>query len=97
MAEGDTILISINGSRHKLKNLRRHPGVGFLVLDPANPMRYLEIRGDAEIADDPDYVQADKIGTKYGADLRTFDAPGESRFAVTIRPTRVHAVDLTAG
>ena len=54
------------------------------------PYRYIELRGEAEIAPDPDYEFADKIGAKYGgADLRTRDQPGDTRVVVTIRPARV--------
>ena len=58
------------------------------------PYRYLELRGDAEISPDPDYVFADKVGAKYGSDLRAHDRPGQTRYVVTIRPTRVNAVNM---
>ena len=60
----------------------------------ANPYRYLEIRGDAEIVADDDYTFADKAGEKYGSDLRAHDQPGESRVKVTIRPVRINAVNM---
>jgi hypothetical protein len=40
------------------------PAVSFLILDLANPYRYLELRGDAEITPDDGYVFADKVGAK---------------------------------
>ena len=71
--------------------------MNLFVLDPQNPMRYLEIRGDAEIADDSDYAFATRVGTKYGgADLRQMDGDDPRRVVVTIRPSRVVAVDLSA-
>jgi PPOX class probable F420-dependent enzyme len=97
LAEGDTIRISLNTDRQKVKNLRSNPHVDLLVVDPANTQRYLEVRGDAEIADDADYAFATKVGAKYGADLRAYDAPGSARVVVTIQPARVNAVDLSAG
>jgi hypothetical protein len=66
---------------------RGGPGAGRLV-------RYLEIRGDAEITPDDDYSFADRFGAKYQADLRDHDHPGDRRVIVTIRPTRVNAVDM---
>lgn len=96
LAEGDTVKISLAGSRQKTKNLRAKPVVDLLILDLANPMRYLELRGDAEIAPDADYVFANKVGAKYGADLRAYDGPGDERMVVTIKPVRVHAVDMGA-
>ena len=91
VAEDDTVRLSLNTSRQKVRNLQRRPGCGLLILDLANPYRYLEIRGEAQIEPDPDYSFADKLGAKYRADLRARDNPGESRVVVTIRPHRVRA------
>ena len=98
LADGDTIKLSLSDSRQKTKNLQRTPGVDLLILDPTNNARYLEVRGDARLEPDPDYVFADQVGAKYGgADLRAHDGPGQSRFVVTIEPTRINAFDLSAG
>ncbi len=94
LAEGDTVAISLNTSRQKTKNLMANPAVSFFILDLASPYRYLELRGDAEITPDNDYVFADKVGAKYGSNLREHDGPGESRVVVTIRPARVNAVNM---
>jgi PPOX class probable F420-dependent enzyme len=91
LADGDTVKISLNTTRQKVKNLQADPKVSFLILDPENPYRYLELRGDAEIVPDDDYAFADQVGAKYGDDLRTRDKPGESRVVVTIKPARVIA------
>ena len=88
LAEGDTVRISLNTVRQKVKNLQANPKVSLLILaDP--PYRYIELRGDAEITADADYEFATKVGAKYGADLRTRDNPGDKRVVVTIHPTRV--------
>ena len=89
LADGDTVQISLNTSRQKVKNLQADPKVSFLILDPGNPYRYAELRGDAEITPDDDYAFADKVGAKYGDNLRDRDKPGETRVVVTIRPARV--------
>jgi hypothetical protein len=65
-----------------------------LILDLGMPYRYLELRGDAEVSPDPDYVFADKLAAKYGSDLRVHDQPGQTRYVVTIRPVRVNAVNM---
>jgi hypothetical protein len=74
-----------------------NPAASLLILDLAVPYRYLEIRGDAEITPDEDYSFADRVGAKYQSDLREHDQPGQSRVVVTIRPTRVNAVDMRGG
>ena len=94
LAEGDTVKLSLNTARQKLKNLQANPAASLLILDLGMPYRYLELRGDAEISPDPDYVFADKVGAKYGSDLRAHDRPGQTRYVVTIRPTRVNAVNM---
>jgi PPOX class probable F420-dependent enzyme len=92
LAEGETVKISLNTTRQKVKNLQANPKVSFLIPDPGNPYKYVELRGDAEIAPDDDYAFADKVGAKYGgSDLRERDQPGDSRVVVTIKPARVVA------
>jgi PPOX class probable F420-dependent enzyme len=86
--------LSLNTARWKTKNLRQRPACSLLLLDPASPYRYLEVRGRARVDDDGDYVFARKVGEKYGADLSVHDGPGESRVVVTIEPVRIHAVDM---
>jgi PPOX class probable F420-dependent enzyme len=91
LAEGDTVRISLNTARQKVKNLQVDPKASFLILAPDNPYKYVELRGDAEVTADDDYSFADKLGAKYGADLRERDQPGDVRVVVTIKPTRVVA------
>ncbi len=96
LAEGDQIALSLNMSRQKTKNLLTEPICTVLILDLANPYRYLEIRGSADVVPDEDHAFAEKVGAKYGADLREHDAPGDRRVVVRIVPVRVNAVDMTA-
>ena len=89
--------ISLNDSRLKTKNLIARPLCSLFILDLANPFRYLDVRGTARIEPDDDYAFADRVGAKYdGADLREHDAPGEQRVVVTIDPSNVFAVDMSA-
>jgi PPOX class probable F420-dependent enzyme len=90
LAEGDTVKISLNTARQKVKNLQADPKASFLIFDPDNPYKYVELRGDAEITADDDYAFADQIGAKYGGtNLRERDNAGDSRVVVTIKPARV--------
>lgn len=91
--EGE-LKISLNVDRVKTDNLRRRPECSALILDLQNPYRYLEVRGRAELEPDDDYAFAERVGKKYDADLRQYDAPGTSRVVVTIRPAKVHAVAM---
>jgi hypothetical protein len=71
--------MSINMKRQKAKNLQRDPSCSAFFMDPENPYRTLEIRGHVDIAPDPDYAFADKLGARYGANLREMDGAGETR------------------
>ena len=90
----DTIRISLNTARQKTRNLQQRPECTLLILDRADPRRYLEVRARAELTPDDDYAFADKVGQKYGADLRRMDRAGESRVMVTLHPVKVNAVDM---
>ncbi|HEX3736378.1 MAG TPA: PPOX class F420-dependent oxidoreductase [Solirubrobacterales bacterium] len=95
--EDGKVKISLNDSRLKTKNLRARPQCSLFVLDLANPFRYIDVRGTAVTRPDDDYEFAERVGAKYGgADLREHDGPGESRVVVTIEPTNVFAVDMSA-
>ncbi len=94
LADGDSVALSLNTARQKVKNLMQRPECTLFILDPAGPYRYLELRGDAEITPDDDYEFADKLGAKYQADLRQRDQPGQKRVVVRIRPARINAVDM---
>lgn len=96
LRDGDDVRISLNTSRAKTRNLRARPRCSLLILDVANPYRYLELRGLARIERDDDYAFADRVGAKYGADLRAHDAPGDSRVVVTIEPETVYPVDMSS-
>jgi PPOX class probable F420-dependent enzyme len=89
--DDDTIKLSLNTTRQKVKNLQAHPECTFFVLDPANPYRTLEVRARAAIAPDRDYAFARKLGLKYGgADVRANDRPGETRVVVSLQPVKVN-------
>jgi PPOX class probable F420-dependent enzyme len=88
VTEGDTIKMSLNTARQKVKNRQANPACSVIITGNP-PYRYLEVRGEAEITPDDDYEFADQVGAKYNADLRDRDNPGDKRVIVTIRPARV--------
>lgn len=92
--EDGELKVSLNTSRLKTKNLRRRPECSLFILDVQNPYRYMDVRGHARVEPDDDYAFADRVGQKYGADLREHDAPGDSRVVVTIEPANVLPVDM---
>jgi PPOX class probable F420-dependent enzyme len=99
LADDGKVRFSLNTTRQKVKNLQVNPAIGVHIQDTTNPIRYLELRGDARIEPDDDYVFAERLGAKYGGiDLRAMDAGGPGRrVVVTVEPSRVNAIDLAAG
>ena len=92
LLEDGAIKLSLNTTRQKTRNLRRHPEATLFFADPANPYRTLEVRARAVVEPDPDYAFADRLKDKYGpgGDLRGADRPGESRGAVRFVPVKVN-------
>jgi PPOX class probable F420-dependent enzyme len=94
--ENGELRLSLNTARLKTKHLLAKPQCSLFILDLENPYRYVDVRGRARIEPDDDYALADRVGAKYGSDLREHDAPGDRRVAVTIEPRRVFAVDMSS-
>ena len=89
--DGDEVVSSLPGVRQKLKNLRARPQATVFVIDPADPYRTLEVRGDVTIAPDPGLDTLRRVLAAYGTDLASFSGPLEDRLTVTLHPTRVVA------
>lgn len=88
--DGRRLLFSTIKSRQKYKNLKARPAVAASILDPDEPYLGLELRGIAEIDEDPEKGKAfiNRMAHKYtGEDFG--DRPGEERVIVAIRPHRM--------
>jgi PPOX class probable F420-dependent enzyme len=94
LAAGDSLAVSLNAARQKTKNLEANAVATLFILDRQNPYRYLEVRGDATVESDDDYVFADRVGAKYEANVREHDGPRDRRVKVEIHPVRINAVDM---
>src|SRR4051794_29820664 len=73
--DGDELKFSLNSARSKTKHLQARPGCSALILDLANPYRYIEFRGRARIEEDGDLAFAKKLGEKYGTEFWQHDEP----------------------
>lgn len=88
--EDDTLKLSLNTARQKVRNLRQDPALTAFFVDPASPYRTLELRGTITIEGDPDLAFADRVGEKYGTNLRKMDEPGESRVVISLNIKKVN-------
>ncbi|MFF7993243.1 PPOX class F420-dependent oxidoreductase [Kitasatospora xanthocidica] len=91
--DGDDVLLSTAAGRRKERNLHRDPRASLTVYDPADPLRYVEIRGLATITEDTGRTVAATLAEQYegpGAGQEYLDLPPEViRVVVRITPTRV--------
>lgn len=88
--EEGVIRLSTIKDRQKHRNAIARPQASFTVVDPAKPLRYLEVRGTIDVDDDPDCAVRDRIAAKHGyADGSAFDPPGAERVTFTLHPTRI--------
>ncbi len=94
--EEGALKLSLNTARQKTKNLIARPKCSLFLLDLQNPYRYIDVRGHASVEPDDDYVFADRVGAKYGSNLRQHDQPGDKRVLVRIEPEKIYAVDMSS-
>ena len=89
--DGNTVLINTAKGRLKDRNMRRDPRVALAISDPANPYRYVQVRGRIEHAtEDGADAHIDKMAKKYlGKDTYPFRQPGEVRVIYKITPEQV--------
>ncbi|MCX6616763.1 MAG: PPOX class F420-dependent oxidoreductase [Acidobacteria bacterium] len=86
--DGKYVIVNSARGRRKDRNMRRDPRVALAVVDPDNPYRYIEIRGQvAEITEQGAEEHIDRMAKKYlGLDKYPNRAPGEVRVLYKIRP-----------
>ncbi|MDX9991756.1 MAG: PPOX class F420-dependent oxidoreductase [Anaerolineales bacterium] len=89
----DHILINSAKGRVKDINMRSRPQVAFVIQDPANPYRYLQIRGlVAEITETGADAHIDALALKYqGLQSYPYRAAGEVRVTYKILPNKIDA------
>jgi PPOX class probable F420-dependent enzyme len=63
--DDDAVVFSSTTGRRKTRNILRDPRVSLTILDAANPYRTVEIRGRAEVIDDPSRELGRRLSHKY--------------------------------
>jgi PPOX class probable F420-dependent enzyme len=83
--------LAVNGAdaRHWSANLNRDPRMMLVVLDPADPYTYVEIRGTATGTDDDAEAHVDRLARRYLGQDAFPRRPGEVRIKYVITPARV--------
>lgn len=95
--DGVHILVNAGIGRQKDHNIRRDRRVNILAIDPANPYRYLEVRGVVEVITEEDAEESmSALALKYTGQPKRYGqgAPPhevEARVVYKIRPEHVRA------
>jgi PPOX class probable F420-dependent enzyme len=88
--DGENVIFNTARGRVKDRILHRRPTVALEVQDPANPYRYIQIRGPvvAEI-EEGGYEQICDLNQKYHGDRNYPKRPGEVRVTYKVHPEHV--------
>ncbi|MEI7643483.1 MAG: PPOX class F420-dependent oxidoreductase [Chloroflexales bacterium] len=84
--DGTHIRFSQTTKRQKYRNLQRDPRVAISIVDPNDPYRYLEIRGNViAIEDDSSLAFINSMAKKYlGQEIYPWHIPGDKRVVVVV-------------
>lgn len=88
--DGEHLRFSQTTTRQKYRNVQRDPRIALSIVDPANPYRYLEIRGRVvAVEPDPDLDFINSMAKKYlGQDRYPWHRPGDERVVIVVAPER---------
>jgi PPOX class probable F420-dependent enzyme len=86
--DGDDVLFSTILGRLKTRNMQRNPRVSLCAYDPADPYRYIEVRGTVTFTEAGGVELIDELSRAYdGEPWRV--RPAERRLVVRVTPTKI--------
>lgn len=90
--DGDLIRINTASGRTKDRNMTARPRVALAILDPADPYRYLQVRGTVVEASEQGAAEhIDRLAGKYTGEARyRWSTPGMVRVIYWVRPEAVN-------
>jgi PPOX class probable F420-dependent enzyme len=89
LREGDTVLLSTTTRRQKARNLARDPRVSLSVFELENPYNSVEIRGTAELVQDPGKTLPKQLSHRYLGVDPPAESDDEVRLIVRVIPEKV--------
>src|SRR5206468_7192328 len=84
--DGDTVVFSLTADKQKTRNLVRAPQVSVAVFDIDNPYHSVEIRGTAELVQDPGRSLPERLSRKYLGESPPPEAADIVRLIARITP-----------
>jgi PPOX class probable F420-dependent enzyme len=90
--DGEHVIFNTTNARAKARNLRERPELSITIWDSADPYRYLEVEGRAELDEEGANEHIHELSQKYSGE--PFHAPFD-RVIVRIKPRRIfdHGID----
>ncbi len=89
----ERIRVNTAKGRTKANNMKKGAKVALAITDPANPYRYVQVRGTvANVTESGADAHIDSLAMKYlGRDKYPFRQPGEVRIIYEIEPYSIQA------
>lgn len=87
--DGDAVVFSTVATRRKARNMVRDPRVSLTILNAENPYQTVEIRGRAELRDDPDKELPRLLSHKYLGQDPPPEPDSTPRVVVRVVPEKV--------
>ena len=80
--------------RTKSRNMKEGSRVALAIMDPDNPYRYIQVRGQvSRVTEEGASAHIDSLAKKYlGQEKYPYARPGEIRIIFEIEPTSAHAM-----
>ncbi len=90
---GERIRVNTAKGRTKANNMKKGSKVALAIMDPANPYRYVQVRGTvANVTESGADAHIDRLAMKYlGKDKYPFRRTGEVRIICEIEPYSIQA------
>jgi PPOX class probable F420-dependent enzyme len=91
--DGDVVVVNTMSARRKALNVGSRPGVGVMLVDPANPFRVASLAGEVVgIVEEGAGEHIDALTQRYmGLDKHPFDHPDEGvRVMIRIEPRHIY-------
>jgi len=92
--DGENVVINSVEGFQKIKNMERDPRVAVTISNPANPSRYVEIRGLVlSISPDGGAEHIEMLAQKYlGTPYPWFGGRDQTRVIITIEATKINTM-----
>ena len=86
--DGELLRFTHTNKRQKFRNVTAHPQVAMSIVDPDNPYKYLEVRGDVvELVPDPDGDFYMHLNDRYSGPFTQPPPDHPDRVVIVVRPT----------